>query len=297
MDYRLKTPILLAQLLEKASISDIMINDSLKKISVRITNVAPSSAIIQGSLSFSKTLVDNDLECTILIADNVELPKNSTKCTYIPCKNPRLAFIQALDYLDTNIGFKHLDFDSQVHPTVKIGQNVIIERGCKIAENVVIEHNVVIHKGTTIGKNSRIRANSSIGGDGFGFERLADGTPLRFTHLGGVEIGENVELGSLNSVARGTLSNTIIKNYVKTDNLVHIAHNCVIGEGVFITACAEFSGGVTVGKNAWIGPNSSIMQKISIGENALVGLGSVVTKSIEDNHIYAGNPAKFIRTH
>lgn len=296
MDYRLNNPISLDELLEKATISDIMINDTLKKSSARITNVAASSAITEGSLSFSKTLLDSDLKCTILIADNVELP-NDSKCTYIPCKNPRLAFIQALDYLDTNIGFKHLDFDSQVHPTVKIGQNVIIERGCKIAENVVIEHNVVIHKGTTIGKNSRIRANSSIGGDGFGFERLADGTPLRFTHLGGVEIGDYVELGSLNSVARGTLSNTIIKDYVKTDNLVHIAHNCVIGEGVFITACVEFSGGVTVGKNAWIGPNSSIMQKISIGENALVGLGAVVTKPIADNHVYAGNPAKFIRTH
>lgn len=296
MDYRLNNPISLDELLEKATISDIMINDTLKKSSARITNVAPSSAITEGSLSFSKTLLDSDLKCTILIADNVELP-NDSKCTYIPCKNPRLAFIQALEYLDTNIGFKHLDFDSKIHPTVKIGQNVIIERGCKIAENVVIEHNVVIHKGTTIGKNSRIRANSSIGGDGFGFERLVDGSPLRFTHLGGVEVGENVEIGSNTCIARGTLSNTLIQNNVKIDNLVHIAHNCIIGEGAFIIACAEISGGVTVGKNAWIGPNSSIMQKISIGENALVGLGAVVTKPIADNHVYAGNPAKFIRTH
>jgi UDP-3-O-[3-hydroxymyristoyl] glucosamine N-acyltransferase len=175
------------------------------------------------------------------------------------------------------------------------GSNVVIENGCVVGAGSIIEHNVVLHAGTRIGKNSRIRSCSSIGGDGFGFERMEDGTPLRFPHLGGVLIGNNVEIGALNSIARGTLSDTVIMDYVKTDNLVHVAHNCVIDEGCLITACAELSGGVTLGKRVWIGPNVAMMQKISVGDDALIGLGAVVTKSVQSKTIVAGNPAKVIR--
>ena len=106
---------------------------------------------------------------------------------------------------------------------------------------------------------------------------------LRFIHLGGVKIGNEVEIGALNSIARGTLNDTIIENGVKTDNLVHIAHNCYIGCNSLITACVELSGGVIVGKNVWIGPNSSVLEKIKIGDNAFIGIGSVVTKDVDTN--------------
>src|SRR5690606_29043197 len=135
---------------------------------------------------------------------------------YLLSNNPRLDFIRVLSYLEEFIGFATYDFPSEIHPTAKIGENVVIESGCKIAEGVVIEHNVVIHSGTRIGKNSRIRSCSSIGGDGFGFERIEGGMPLRFPHLGRVVIGENVEIGALNSIAKGTLSDTEIYDYVKT---------------------------------------------------------------------------------
>jgi UDP-3-O-[3-hydroxymyristoyl] glucosamine N-acyltransferase len=179
---------------------------------------------------------------------------------------------------------------------VKLGSKVVIERGCNIGESVIIEHNVVIHSGTSIGANTRIRANTSLGGDGFGFDRDEYGEKIyRFQHLGGLIIGCNVEIGSNNCIAKGTLSNTIIEDNVKTDNLVHIAHNCHIKKGVIITACSELSGGVVVGENAWLGPNSSIIQKVSIGKGAFVGIGAVVTKPIEENYLYAGNPAKKIK--
>ena len=83
---------------------------------------------------------------------------------------------------------------------------------------------------------------------------------------------------------------------MKIDNLVHVAHNCLIKDGAFIIACAELSGGVVVGKNAWIAPNSCTHQKVTIGESSLVGLGAVVTKDVPDKCVYAGNPAKKIRS-
>ena len=140
-----------------------------------------------------------------------------------------------------------------------------------------------------------ILSNTVIGQAGFGVETAQDGSTLRIPHIGGVRIGDHVQLGSLNSVAAGTLAPTTIDAHVQTDNLVHIAHNVQVGEGALITACAEISGSVTIGAGAWLGPNCSIMQKVSIGNNAMIGIGAVVTKSIPDNRIASGNPARVLR--
>jgi UDP-3-O-[3-hydroxymyristoyl] glucosamine N-acyltransferase LpxD len=209
---------------------------------------------------------------------------------------PRLAFIQVLTWLEAKIGFSTYDFESRIHNSVQLGQNVVIEKGVRVGRNSIIDHNVVIKAGTTIGENCYIGASTTIGSDGFGYERDESKTPIKFPHLGGVRIGNNVELGSLNSIVRGTLSDTIINDSVKTDNLVHIAHNCEIGINVLLTACTELSGGVKIGKNTWMGPNCSVNQKINIGEDAFVGLAAVVTKDVKPSTVVAGSPAKFIRS-
>ncbi|MDB9753524.1 hypothetical protein OAB29_05160 [Oceanospirillaceae bacterium] len=221
--------------------------------------------------------------------------KSDINYTSIVSENPRLDFIRLLNILSSEIGFSTYEFESKIDKSAILGPNVVIEAGCIIGENVIIEANSVIHSGTTIGSNTRIRSCSSIGGDGFGFERLSDGMPVRFPHLGGVDIGENVEIGSCTAIARGTLSNTTIDSYVKIDNLVHIAHNVHVKKGAFIIACAEVSGGVEVGENAWLAPNSCTHQKIKIGNGAIVGLGAVVTKDVPSNTVFAGNPARKLK--
>ena len=282
MGYKLRTPVTVSQLCVKLGLTYSGV-DSL------IEEVSAFSGATTGSLTFLKSPPDFTINC-VCICSKAELGEATG--SIIKSENPRLDFVRALAYLNEEYGFITYDFESEVHPTARLGRNVVVERGCRVGKNVVIEHNVVIQRGTTIGESSRVRANSSIGGDGFGFERLLDGTPIRFPHLGGVLIGSNVEIGALNSIARGALSDTIIEDYVKTDNLVHIAHNCHIHRGAFLTACAELSGGVRVGRNAWIGPNASVIQKVNIGQEALVGIGAVVTKDIEEFAVFAGNPAR-----
>ena len=134
-----------------------------------------------------------------------------------------------------------------------------------------------------------------IGEEGFGFEFEEDGTPIRIPHLGGVEIGDYVEVGNFTAIARGTLKNTVIHSHVKIDNLVHIAHNCIIGSKTMVIACAEVSGSSVVGEGCWLGVGCSTMQKIRIGHNSLVGVGSVVLKDVEAGSVVAGNPAKVVR--
>jgi UDP-3-O-[3-hydroxymyristoyl] glucosamine N-acyltransferase len=287
MGYKLKKPVRLSLLASKLSLQ-------WTGFDVLIEGVAPSSHVERSEITFSKGLPDK-IDGVVFITPNQPDQEFTKSNGFIIAENPRLEFIKALIFLENEIGFSTWGVPAKIDPSAKIGQNVVIENGCVVGANSIIEHNVVLHAGTRIGKNSRVRSCSSIGGDGFGFERLQDGTPLRFPHLGGVVIGDDVEIGSCTAIARGTLSDTIIEDNVKVDNLVHIAHNCLVKKGAFVIACAELSGGVIVGENSWVAPNSCTHQKITIGDNSLVGLGSVVTKNVPAKTVVAGNPAKRIR--
>lgn len=279
MGYKLKTTVSLKEVFEKLDIVWQSQKDHL------IDSISPLNNYLEDSLSFCNK--------------NIEVPHNSIlisnqaleNAQVIFSESPRAHFVQVLAWLNENVGFDLYNEESIIDPTAVIGANVVIESGCYIGKNVVIEPNVVIHKGTIIGDNSRIRSCASIGSDGFGFERIGNNI-VRFPHLGRVRIGQYVEVGSCTTIARGTLSDTVIHDQVKIDNLVHIAHNVILHEGAFVIACAEVSGSVEIGKNAWIAPNACINQKLKIGDNALVGLGAVVTKNVEAESIVAGNPAK-----
>jgi UDP-3-O-[3-hydroxymyristoyl] glucosamine N-acyltransferase len=91
------------------------------------------------------------------------------------------------------------------------------------------------------------------------------------------------------------MHDTILKNGVKVDNLVHIAHNVVIGKNTLVVAGSVICGSVEIGENCFIGANSTIRQKLKIGNNVIIGMGAVVTKNIPDNEVWAGNPAKFLK--
>lgn len=287
MGYKLNEPIMLSVLAAK-------LGCEWRGVDIKIEGVSQFNGAVKSDLTFSKKLVQ-DIAGVAVIAEVSDFSPAVEFSGVLISDNSRLAFIRALNFLVSEIGFSTWDSPAVIHPTAKLGKNVVIEDGCIVGAHTIIEHNVVLHAGTRIGENSRIRSCSSIGGDGFGFERLGDGTPLRFPHLGGVVIGNHVEIGALNSISKGTLSDTIISDSVKTDNMVHIAHNCFLDESVLIAACAELSGGVRLGKRVWVGPNTAMMQKISIGDDALVGLGAVVTKDVPAKSVYAGNPARKIR--
>lgn len=258
--------------------------------SMLISNVASIEDVESGSLSFitKKYKFKGSSESICLISDSPDY------FSTIISENPRLDFIRALAEINKRVGFYYEDAAPDIHPSVRIGENVVIENDVKIDEGTILEHGVVIKKKTRIGKNCLIRENACIGGDGFGFE-FNSGVPVKFIHLGGVDIGDNVEVGACTCISRGALSNTKICANVKIDNLVHIAHNCLLEECSMIIAGAELSGGVVVGKGAWVGPNVCVKQKIRIGANSLVGIGAVVIKNVEEGTTVIGNPAKVLQ--
>lgn len=266
---------------------------SWRGVDLEITNIQQYNAAREGSLCFN-----NDLSSSQSSPQEAAVVSfkefNGQFSSVIEAINPRLVFTRLLNHLQKNIGFKGSDELPRIGEGAIISPTSCIGRGVVIGPRSIIGHNVVIADGVIIGADCVVKSNTVIGEDGFGFVRDDDGTPLRMPHLGTVIIGDRVEIGSLNTICRATLGQTVVESDVKTDDHVHIAHNCLIRSGALITACAELSGGVIVGRNAWIGPNSSVIQKVEIGENSFVGIGSTVTKPVQHDATVAGNPARVL---
>jgi UDP-3-O-[3-hydroxymyristoyl] glucosamine N-acyltransferase len=127
---------------------------------------------------------------------------------------------------------------------------------------------------------------------GFGYSRNEKGELEKFPHLGGVVIEDDVDIGSNTSIDRGTLGNTLIRQGAKIDNLVHIAHNVVVGKHAAVIAHAMIGGSTVIGDYGWVAPSAALMNGIAIGTYATVGLGAVVTKDIPADETWAGIPAR-----
>jgi UDP-3-O-[3-hydroxymyristoyl] glucosamine N-acyltransferase len=272
---------------------------------VPIKEVASIRAPKANSLLFLKRL-DADLVDRINALQDVLVlvPPECTdfiKVPHIVVENPRLTFARVVAWHFAARRAPGIASTAKIAGSAELGKGVSVGEFCVIGDDVFlgddteISHNVVIGDGCRIGQNCLIKSGTVIGQKGFGFEPDEDGRPVTIPHLGKVILGDYVEIGALNTVARGTMDDTIVSDWVKTDDHVHIAHNVHIGENTLVTACSEISGSVTIGRNVWLGPNCCIMNGIEIGDGALIGLGSVVTSSVEPNNVVAGNPARFIR--
>jgi UDP-3-O-[3-hydroxymyristoyl] glucosamine N-acyltransferase len=184
-----------------------------------------------------------------------------------------------------------------------IGEHVIVGNHTKIypnsflGNNVVIGANTIIHPGVKIyhdciiGKNVVIHAGTIIGGDGFGFAPLADGSYKKIPQIGNVIIEDDVEIGANSTIDRATMGSTLIKAGAKLDNLLQIGHNAEVGNNTIIAAQAGVSGSTKVGNNVMIGGQAGIVGHITIGDGAKINAQSGVSKSLEAGKTVTGSPA------
>ena len=172
-----------------------------------------------------------------------------------------------------------------IEPFVMIGNNVSIEEGTIIKSGTKIGNNV------SIGKNCYIRENSVIGGEGFGIDKDELGNNFRIPHIGGVIIEDNVEVGALTTVCSGTIEPTLVEQYVKIDDHVHIAHNVKLRKGCRVVAGSVIGGSTEIGENSTIGINSSVKNGINLGKNITLGMATIVIDNIEENQILTNEKA------
>ncbi len=251
--------------------------------------VVPLHAAGECTLSFSNHGIDSSFptEAVVIAPAGSDIDR-----TVIESDQPRLAFAKALRWLKSQPGFVSAQLLADIHPQARISPTAVIGNGVAIGRGTSVGNFAVIGDDVRIGEDCVIKSGAVIGEDGFGFERDKDGTPIRLEHLGSVLIGDRVEVGSLSTVCRGTLADTIIEEDVKIDDHVHVAHNCTLRRGAIVTACAEISGSVEVGEYVWIGPNASLIQKVKVGTRAFVGIGATLMRSVYADETIAGYPAK-----
>lgn len=161
-----------------------------------------------------------------------------------------------------------------------------------------IQHSVILHPGAIVydnvelGKNVEIHANCVIGEIGSAFVADKHGNRVKFPHIGKCIISDNVEVGALSYINRGSLSDTVIGKGTKIGNSVCVGHNVEIGENCVIVANSTIAGSCKIGDNVYIGINACIRNGITIGEGAYIGMGAVVTKDVPEGVTVYGNPAR-----
>ena len=192
-----------------------------------------------------------------------------------------------------------LPFAQGVHPTavidetaviaddVSIGPNAVIGRDVVIGAGSVIGPNVTIYPSTQIGLDCIVGAATVIGYDGFGFAKSPDGW-IKIRQLGGVVIGDDVEIGAGCTIDRGALDDTLIEDGVKLDNQVHIAHGCRIGMRTAIAGYVALAGGTVIGCDVTVGGMTGFTGHLFVCDKVHIGANALVTQSITVPGAYLG---------
>ncbi len=183
---------------------------------------------------------------------------------------------------------------TDIDPTARISQNVFIGEHVKIgahvevmpgsvimpnvtiSENTKIFSNVTVYPFTSIGKNCRIHSGVVIGSDGFGYT-FHQGQHKKIWHMGGVNIHDDVEIGSNSSIDMGTFSPTVIGAGTRIDNLVQVAHNCKIGKGCVLCGQVGIAGSATLEDYVVLGGQAAIGPDVHIGMGSQIAGGAKVT--------------------
>jgi UDP-3-O-[3-hydroxymyristoyl] glucosamine N-acyltransferase len=283
--------------------------------SKRISGVAPFDTATEGEVTFAGTArylskIDRTKAGAVIVpADFVDTSK-----TLVLTDNPQVAFAKVVSLFHPiskpKTGISPHAFigdnftcgkDVTINPyavvqnrvtmgnRVTVHSNVVIGDQVVIGDDVMIYPNVSILERCVIGNRVTIHAGSVIGSDGFGF--APDGeTYFKIPQTGIVQIDDDVEIGAGNTIDRATFGKTWIKQGVKTDNLVHVAHNVTVGENTLLVAQVGISGSVTIGKHAILAGQAGVSGHLTIGDGAIVGPKGGISKSVPDGEIVSGAP-------
>jgi UDP-3-O-[3-hydroxymyristoyl] glucosamine N-acyltransferase len=183
----------------------------------------------------------------------------------------------------------------------RIGAGTVVGRGVSIGRDCRLYPNVAVYPGVRIGNRVIIHAGAVLGGDGFGYVRdQATGRYEKFPQVGRLEIEDDVEIGANSTIDRGALEVTRIGRGTKIDNLVHIGHNCQIGEDVVIAAQTGLSGSIVIEKNVVLGGQVGIGEHARVEEGVMLGgQGGVLPKKILRGKgvVFWGTPASPVRAY
>jgi len=282
---------------------------------IKFTRLAPFFNANEEELAFAadEKMLKNIEKCNagaLIIPEIPNLPENKT--FIVVDENPREIMPILLNYFKPKIKpfEKAIEDSAVIDKTANISKiNTYIGHNVKIGKNVVIYPNVSIFEGTEIGdwtivypnvtirefckigKRCIFQPGAVIGSDGFGYIKVK-GNNVKIEQIGNVILEDEVEIGANTCVDRGAIGDTIIKKGTKIDNLVHIAHNDIIGSNCFIIAQVGISGSVEVGNNTILAGQVGVAGHLKIGNNVVIAAKSGVTNNVPDGKQMSGFPLR-----
>ncbi len=280
---------------------------------LRIEGLATLQTARRGQITFlanpqyRRYLKDCAASAVILKAEFAD--ECPTAC--LVAKDPYLAFAKTTQLFDqcprARVGIHPtacVSPEARVDPSASIGPHCCIEEGVSVGSGVTLgagvvlgsatqigrdthlHPNVTVYHGVSMGANCTVHSGVVIGADGFGFAPSAAGWE-KIAQLGGVRIGDRVDIGAGTTIDRGALDDTVIADGVIIDNQVQIAHNVCIGKNTAIAGCTAIAGSTVVGANCTIAGAVGIVGHLHIVDNVHITAMSLVTKSIRESGSYS----------
>jgi UDP-3-O-[3-hydroxymyristoyl] glucosamine N-acyltransferase len=302
-------------------IADILEGEVIGNPNAEVSTLSKIEEGVDGSLTFLSNpkyvSYIYTTQASVTIVNKNFIPESPISTTLIKVEDAYGAFAKVLTFyaqakIDSKKGIEqpvfmaddlkygadlYLGSFTYIGKNVSLGKNVKIYPNCYIGDNVIIGDNMLMHAGvriyseTVIGNNCCLHSGVIIGADGFGFAPNANESYDKIPQIGNVIIENNVEIGAGTTIDRATMGSTIIRNGVKLDNQIQIAHNVEIGENTVIAAQTGIAGSTKIGKHCIIGGQVGISGHIVIGNNVRIQAQSGVTKNMKDDEIIQGTPA------
>jgi UDP-3-O-[3-hydroxymyristoyl] glucosamine N-acyltransferase len=303
------------------SLAELMAGSLIGDAATEITGVASITeaqpgeiTFLSGAKNFSQHLDNLKRSRAAAVIAPEEAPE--LQLPSIRLKNAYFGLVKALEFFHPEnrpeYGIHPTAFVSEnaaVGENVVVGPNAVVEAGAKIAEGAWIDAQAYIGTETSIGKNTRIfsgarilqgcqigegcivHANAVIGSDGFGFTPH-QGQQLKVPQIGNVIVEDNVEIGACVTIDRATMGSTRIGAGTKIDNMVHIAHNVIVGKNCTIVAQVGISGSTILEDNVTMAGQTGTVGHVTIGKGTIVAARGVVTNDVEPNSFVSGFPCK-----
>lgn len=232
----------------------------------------------------------------------------------IRCADPRQSFGIVLALMQRPLPYgtgvhptSAIDPQATVHPDAWVGPHVVIERGavieegarvypfcyvgedCVVGKDSVLYPHVVLYQDVRMGERCIVHSGAVIGADGFGF--YWDGArQQKVPQVGGVVLGNDVEIGAQTCIDRATCGDTVIKSGAKLDNLIQIGHNVSVGSHTVMAAQAGISGSVSIGERVTMGGQVAVSHHTSVGDDIVLGGRSGVISDLTEPGTYFGLP-------
>lgn len=243
--------------------------------------------------------------CLVFVEDTMEIPEDlQKKHCFILDPNPQRAYADFLiketsreEQAERQKKYTLTPGGYYVGEDVVIGENAWIEPGVLLGHGIRIGRNAVILSGAVIkhaviGDDFFCNEKAVIGENAFTMAEDDDGHKYKIPTAGEVVIGDHVEIGACDVIARGSAGDTIIEDHVKISALCVLGHDVHIGKNTEIIGGCDLGGFVDIGENCFLGICTNIKNRITVGDGALIGMGSVVIRDVESGTTVCGNPAK-----